>query len=92
MSDSTMTFQVDEDLKADFSTPAKAPDHTGTQLPRDFMRDFVKQQQETALHDVWFRSQVQAGLDFSQCRTLGTSRRSRSGIFRTAGSDAQKNL
>ena len=63
MNDSTITFRVDEDLKNDFSTAAKPPDHTGTQLPRNFMRDFVKRKQETALHDAWFRSQVQAGLD-----------------------------
>lgn len=38
-------------------------DRTGAQLLRDFMRDFVQQQQETAEHDAWFRRQVQAGLD-----------------------------
>ena len=90
MNDSTMTFRVDEDLKDDFSSAAKALDRTGAQLLRDFMRDFVKQQQETALHDAWFRSQVQAGLDFSQCRALDASRRSGSGICRTGESDAQK--
>lgn len=70
MSDSTMTFRVDEDLKDDFSTAAKALDRTGAQLLRDFMRDFVKQQQETALHDAWFRNQVQAGLDSANAGRL----------------------
>ncbi len=70
MSDSTMTFRVDEDLKDDFSTAAKALDRTGAQLLRDFMRDFVKQQQETALHDAWFHSQVQAGLDSANAGRL----------------------
>ena len=70
MNDSTMTFRVDDDLKDDFSTAAKALDRTGAQLLRDFMRDFVKQQQEAALHDAWFRSQVQAGLDSANAGRL----------------------
>lgn len=70
MSDSTITARVDEDLKNDFSTAAKAPDRTGTQPPRDFMRDFGKPQQETALHDAWFRGQVQAGLDSANAGRL----------------------
>ncbi len=70
MSDSTMTFRVDEGLKDDFSASAKALDRTAAQLLRDFMRDFVKQQQETALHDAWFRSQVQAGLDSANAGRL----------------------
>ena len=70
MSDSTMPFRVDEDLKDEFSTAAKALDRTGAQLLRDFMRDFVKQQQETALHDAWFHSQVQVGLDSANAGRL----------------------
>ena len=63
MSEATFTFRVDEELKNEFSTAAKARDRTGAQLLRDFMRDFVRQQQEVTEHDAWFRSQVQAGLD-----------------------------
>lgn len=63
MSDATFTFRVDEELKNEFSTAAKSRDRTGAQLLRDFMRDFVRQQQEITEHDAWFRSQVQAGLD-----------------------------
>jgi len=63
MSEATFTFRVDESLKEEFSSAAKARDRTGAQLLRDFMRDFVKQQQETAEHDAWFRRQVQVGLD-----------------------------
>ena len=36
---------------------------TGAQLLRDFMRDFVKQQQEASEHDAWFRREVQIGID-----------------------------
>jgi predicted transcriptional regulator len=63
MSEATFTFRVDEGLKAEFSTAAKSRDRTGAQLLRDFMRDFVKQQQEAAEHDAWFRREVQIGLD-----------------------------
>ena len=63
MSEATFTFRVDEGLKDQFSTAAKSRDRTGAQLLRDFMRDFVKQQQEATDHDSWFRREVQIGLD-----------------------------
>lgn len=63
MSEATFTFRVDEGLKNEFSMAAKSRDRTGAQLLRDFMRDFVRQQQEAAEHDAWFRREVQIGLD-----------------------------
>ncbi len=63
MSEATFTFRVDESLKEQFTTAAKGRDRTGAQLLRDFMREFVRQQQEAAEHDAWFRRQVQGGLD-----------------------------
>ncbi|MFZ4538901.1 CopG family ribbon-helix-helix protein [Propionivibrio sp.] len=63
MNEATFTFRVDEGLKDQFSTAAKSRDRTGAQLLRDFMRDFVKQQQEATEHDSWFRREVQIGLD-----------------------------
>jgi predicted transcriptional regulator len=63
MSDATFTFRVDEALKDQFTTAAKSRDRTGAQLLRDFMREIVRQQQEAADQDAWFRRQVQAGLD-----------------------------
>ncbi len=62
MSETTFTFRVDEGLKDEFSMAAKSRDRTGAQLLRDFMRDFVKQQQEAAEHDSWLRREVQVGL------------------------------
>ena len=70
MSDATFTFRVDEGLKDQFSTAAKSRDRTGAQLLRDFMRDFVKQQQEETEHDVWFRRQVQIGIDSANAGNL----------------------
>jgi predicted transcriptional regulator len=70
MADATFTFRVDESLKADFSTAAKALDRSSAQLLRDFMRDFVRRQEEATAHDAWFRRQVQAGLDSANAGRL----------------------
>jgi len=63
MTDATFTFRVDDDLKTQFTNAARAHDRTGAQLLRDFMRDYVKRQQEAADDDAWFRRQVQIGID-----------------------------
>jgi len=70
MSEATFTFRVDEGLKNEFSTAAKVRDRTAAQLLRDFMRDFVRQQQDATEHAAWFRSQVQAGLDSANAGRL----------------------
>jgi len=69
MSEATFTFQVDEFLKTEFLTAAKARDRSGAQLLRDFMREFV-QQQEAAEHDAWFRRKVRIGLDSANAGNL----------------------
>ena len=51
MSDATFTFRVDESLKDQFSAAAKERDRTAAHLLRDFMRDFVSQQNEALDHD-----------------------------------------
>ena len=58
MPETTFTFRVDDELKAAFSNVAKAHDRPGSQLLRDFMRDYV----EKAEHDAWFRAEVEQGL------------------------------
>ena len=70
MSEATFTFRVDENLKNQFTTAAKDRDRTGAQLLRDFMRDFVRQQQEAEQHDAWFRQQVQSGLNSANAGNL----------------------
>ena len=70
MSEATFTFRVDENLKNQFTTAAKDRDRTGAQLLRDFMRDFVRQQQEAEQHDAWFRQQVQIGLNSANAGNL----------------------
>lgn len=63
MSETTFTFRVDETLKDAFAIAAKTRDRSSAQLLRDFMRDFVRTQEEAAAHETWFRRSVQAGLD-----------------------------
>lgn len=70
MAEATFTFRVDESLKQEFSSFAKEIDRSGAQLLRDFMRDFVKKQQEAASYDVWFQQQVQIGLDQANAGNL----------------------
>ena len=70
MSEATFTFRVDDALKNQFVQAAKSRDRSGAQLLRDFMRDFVQQQQEAAEHDRWFRHQVQVGLDSANSGNL----------------------
>lgn len=57
-------------MKDQFSTAAKSQDRTGAQLLRDFMRDFVKQQEEAAAYDSWFRREVQVGIDAANAGDL----------------------
>ncbi len=70
MNEATFTFRVDEALKNQFASAAKSRDRTGAQLLRDFMRDFVRRQQEAAEHDAWFRRQVQVGIDAADAGDL----------------------
>jgi predicted transcriptional regulator len=58
MTETTLTFRVDEALKAAFTEAARAHDRPGSQLLRDFMRDYV----EKAEHGAWFRAEVEQGL------------------------------
>lgn len=61
---------IDASLKEQFMTAAKDRDRTGAQLLRDFMRDFVRQQQEAVEQDAGFRRQVQIGLDSANAGKL----------------------
>lgn len=62
MSDATFTFRVDEALKSEFASAAKAMDRSGAQLLRDYMREVVQQRQSRSDYQTWERRQVEAGL------------------------------
>ena len=70
MNEATFTFRVDETLKSEFTTAAKSCDRNAAQVLRGFMRDYVRQQQEAAEHDAWFRRQVQIGIDAANAGDL----------------------
>jgi len=63
MTEATFTFRVDDDLKTQFTKAAKAKDRSGAQLLREFMREYVRRQEDASAHDAWFRQQVQAGIE-----------------------------
>ena len=73
MNQATFTFRVDEGLKDEFSIAAKSRDRTGAQLLRDYMRDFVRQQQEDSAHDAYIRREVQIGLDAANAGDVVTA-------------------
>jgi predicted transcriptional regulator len=56
--ETTFTFRVDQELKEAFTRVAHAHDRPGSQLRRDFMREYV----ERAEHDAWFRAEVEQSL------------------------------
>ena len=70
MNEATFTFRVDEGLKSEFTTAAKSSDRNAAQVLRGFMRDYVRQHQEAAEHDAWFRRQVQVGIDAANAGDL----------------------
>jgi len=70
MSESTYTFRVDEDLKTAFAAAAKAQDRNAAQLLRDYMRDVVQRQSDTAAHDTWFRKEVEQAVREADDRSV----------------------
>ncbi|MHB0888580.1 hypothetical protein [Acidithiobacillus sp.] len=61
MSEATEVVRVEEELKAAFTKAAKAHDRSASQLLRDFMRDYIRQQEEQADYDAWLRQKVEIG-------------------------------
>lgn len=61
VSETTVIIRVEQKLKNAFTRAAKAADRTASQLLRDFMRDYVRRQEEQAEYDAWLRQKVEAG-------------------------------
>lgn len=70
MSETTLTLRLDAELKAQFAKAAKQNDRTSAQLIRDYMRDYLEQQEKRADYEAWFRSEVQKGLDEAEAGQL----------------------
>jgi len=69
MNAATFSFRVDEALKTEFTTVARAHARSSAQMLRDLMREFV-QRENAAGYDAWFCRQVQAGLDSARAGRL----------------------
>lgn len=70
LSESIVTFAVDETLRDAFVQAAKDLGCDDAQLLRDFMRVYVQQQRDPTDHDAWFRRQVQIGKDSADAGRL----------------------
>lgn len=63
MSETTITVQIDPDLKKAFSLAAESHNRTDEDLLREFMQDYVETQRTDSEYEHWFQRQVQIGTD-----------------------------
>jgi predicted transcriptional regulator len=56
------TLKLESELRAQFMAEAAAAHRPASQILREFMRDFVKQQREAREHDAWFRAEAEQGM------------------------------
>lgn len=56
------TLKLEPELREQFMAEAAAAHRPASQIVRDFMRDFVRQQREAREHDTWFRAEVEQAL------------------------------
>jgi predicted transcriptional regulator len=63
MAETTITIRVDPELKAAFSQAAEARERSDEDLLREFMQDYIETQRTDSEYELWFRRQVQIGID-----------------------------
>ncbi len=56
------TLKLEPELREQFMAEAEATHRPASQIVREFMRDFVKQQRAAREHDAWFRTEVEQGI------------------------------
>lgn len=61
--EAVFTVKLESELRDAFAAEAEAAHQSGSQLVREFMREFVQRRRELREHDVWFRAEVQRAMD-----------------------------
>lgn len=56
------TLKLEPELRQEFMAEAAAADRPASQIVREFMRDFVRQQRAAREHDAWFRAEVEQAM------------------------------
>jgi predicted transcriptional regulator len=56
------TLKLEPELREQFMAEAAAADRPASQIIREFMRDFIRQQRAAREHDAWFRAEVERGM------------------------------
>jgi predicted transcriptional regulator len=60
--ESMFTLKLEAELREQFMAEAAATHRPASQIIREFMRDFIKQQRAARDHESWFRSEVELAL------------------------------
>ena len=60
--EAVFSLKLEPELRADFMAEAEAADRPASQVVREFMRDYVRQQRAARAHEEWFRAEVERGL------------------------------
>ena len=58
--EAVFTMKLEADLRADFIAEAQAADRPASQILRELMRDFVKQQRQARDYDAFLEKKVEA--------------------------------
>ena len=60
--EAVFTLKLEADLRDAFMKEAEESHRPASQIVREFMRDFVKKQQDARDYDAWFRADIEQGL------------------------------
>jgi predicted transcriptional regulator len=61
--EAVFTVKLETELRDAFLAEAESVHQSASHLVREFMRDFVRAQQQAREHDAWFRAEVQKALN-----------------------------
>jgi predicted transcriptional regulator len=57
--EAVFTVKLESELRDAFAAEAAATHQSGSQLVREFMREFVQRRRDAREHDAWFRREVE---------------------------------